>query len=178
MILIETKTLASNQSSVVFTSIPQTFDDLVLLVSARSTRSLALDDCYVTVNSINSGYTGRGIDSNGSSVSIFTNAGSADKFYFMAIVTGATATANIFGNTHIYMPNYTNNQNKSFFFDTVTENNATESYARITTGLLSNTAAITSLTLAPGVGPNFVAGSMFSLYGITKGSDGIVTTSP
>jgi hypothetical protein len=60
--------------------------------------------------------------------------------------------------------------------DTVSENNATAAFQRIIAGLNNSTAAITSINFFPSSG-NFVAGSTISLYGITKGSDGIVTTS-
>ena len=177
MRLIETKTLESNQASVIFSSIPQNFTDLILLISARSSRSLALDDCFIVVNNITSGYTGRGLDGNGTTTSAFANAGASDKFYFMSIVSAATATSNTFSNSSVYIPNYSGSAVKTISCESVTENNSTESYTRIAVGLLDNTAPITSLTLTPGVGPNFITGSMFSLYGVLKGSDGIVTTS-
>jgi hypothetical protein len=46
----------------------------------------------------------------------------------------------------------------------------------LTAGLWNDTTAITSLTLVPAAG-SFIAGSTVSLYKVTKGSDGIVTTS-
>ena len=62
--------------------------------------------------------------------------------------------------------------------DAVGENNATQAFQIISAGLWANTAAITSIQLIPqSGGGTFVADSTVSLYGITKGSDGIVTTS-
>jgi hypothetical protein len=58
----------------------------------------------------------------------------------------ATATANTFGNTEFYIPNYTSSNYKSFSVDGVTENNATAAFA-LYAGLWSNTAAITSFRL-------------------------------
>jgi len=177
MTLIETKTLGSTQASLVFSSIPQTFTDLLVVISARSTRTGTFgDDLTVVVNSITSGYSGRGLEGNGSTTATFTDDGAGNKFRFLCVITAAGATADTFSSNTIYIPNYAGSTNKSFSFDNVTENNATSSFQRICAGLLSNTAAITQLTFDPDNG-DLVAGSTISLYGITKGSDGIVTTS-
>jgi hypothetical protein len=85
-------------------------------------------------------------------------------------------TANTFGNIQIYFPNYAGSTNKSYSVDSVTENNETVAYQTILAGLWSNTAAITTATFTAESG-NFAIGSTISLYKITKGSDGIVTTS-
>jgi hypothetical protein len=61
--------------------------------------------------------------------------------------------------------------------DAIRENNATDARQAIFAALWSDTAAITSITIVPS-STNFDVGSTFSLYKITKGSDGIVTTSP
>jgi hypothetical protein len=178
MRLIETKTLGSTQASLVFSSIPQTFTDLLVVISARSTRTgNAGDDLTVVVNSITSGYSGRGLDGVGSGTpTSFTDDGAGTKFRYLCVINAADATSNTFSNNSIYIPNYTGSTNKSFSFETVTENNATFAYQRICAGLLANTAAITQLTFDPD-NKDLVAGSTISLYGILKGSDGIVTTS-
>jgi hypothetical protein len=175
--LIETKTLGSTTASLVFSSIPQTFTDLLVVISARSTRTGNVgDDLTVVVNSITSGYSGRGLDGNGSSISVFTDDGAGNKFRFLCIISAAGSTANLFSNSTIYIPNYAGSTNKSFSFDNVVENDSTFGYQRFCSGLLSNTAAITQLTFDPDNG-DLVAGSTISLYGITKGSSGGVVVS-
>jgi hypothetical protein len=177
MKLIESKTLGADAASIEFTSIPQTFTDLLVVISARSTRTGNVgDDLTLVVNSITAGYSGRGLDANGSSASSFVEDAGGNKFRYLCVINAAGATADTFSSNTIYIPNYAGATNKSFSFDNVTENNATFSYQRICAGLLANTAAIDSLTFDPDNG-DLVAGSTISLYGITKGSDGIVTTS-
>jgi len=101
----------------------------------------------------------------GTSISVLTN--------------GSTSTANTFTNSSVYFPNYAGSTNKSMSFDLVMENNGTLAFQEIMAGLWSQTTAISSLTFtASGSGATLVAGSTISLYKITKGSDGIVTTSP
>jgi hypothetical protein len=91
-------------------------------------------------------------------------------------VNGADSTSNTFASSSLYIPNYAGSNQKSSSLDDVAENNATASIQEIVAQLWADTAAITSITLTANSG-NFVVGSTVSLYGILKGSDGIVTTS-
>jgi hypothetical protein len=166
MQLIETKTLGTAAASIEFTSIPQGFTDLVLLVSARSSRSSDNDNMNFQFNNITSAYTSRRLYGNGSSAF----SGSDTSIYFDA--PAATSTANTYGNALIYIPNYTGSTNKSVSVDGVTEQNATLAYQTIMAGLWSNTAAITSIKLLSLTSSNYTIGSTASLYGVLKGSGG------
>jgi hypothetical protein len=169
MTLIETKTLGSNQATIEFTSIPQDGTDLLILAAVRTTRSDAGNDNIDLT--MNGGGTITAIRLAGTGSSVFTDSTSTVRAY----VTSALNTANTFGNASFYIPNYTASQNKSVSVDSVTENNATAAIPAIHASLIANTAAITSLTF-DAIG-DLVTGSTISLYKITKGSDGIVTTS-
>lgn len=171
MTLIETKTLVSSAASIEFTSIPQTFTDLMLLVSLRGTTAQIYTLTELRFNGSNTGNSSRTLEGSGSAASsqilatyIYPNAGN-----------GANSTSNTFSNHSIYVPNYAGSTNKSVSIDAVLENNATTAYAALVAGLWSNTAAITSLAIL--TSDLFVAGSSISLYGITKGTDGIVVVS-
>jgi hypothetical protein len=169
MKLIETKTLGTAAASIEFTSIPQTFTDLVVLVSARATTS---SETRLALNGVTTNFTRRDLVGTGSTV--FSTAGNDN---FLAEMGKNPFTANTFGNLSLYIPNYTVTGSKSYSVDAVNENNGTEAGMRILAGLSTNTAAITSLTISAGSGDTMIAHSTVSLYGITKGSDGIVTTS-
>jgi hypothetical protein len=170
MKLIESKTLATTAASIEFTSIPSTFTDLVILISARSNAS-GLRDFYISFNGSTSSFTGRNLNGTGSS------AGSDTVARYVGTINGTAQTANTFGSYLVYIPNYAGATNKSFSSDGVTENNATAAYQNISAGLWSNTAAITSVGFTPS-SDSLIAGTIASLYGVLKGSDGIVTTSP
>jgi hypothetical protein len=169
---IETKTLLSAAASIEFTSIPQDFTDLLVLTSTRADNTdVIFSNQEILFNGSSAGFSGvrligSGLGTNSTTV---TNR--------VGLIASNAATANTFGNVAIYIPNYTSSTNKSYSVDSVGENNATESYQEIIAGLWSNTAAITSVTMKPQLTRNFVTGTTISLYGITKGSDGIVTTS-
>jgi hypothetical protein len=173
MTLIETKTLASAAASIEFTSIPQTFTDLVVLVSGRTTRTDDFLDALIfrfngDTNAAN--YSSRRLLGDGSGVG-------SDTAFSQLALTSATATADTFGNQALYIANYTGATNKSVSSDGVSENNAVGAGQSLNASLWSNTSAITQITFTSGTSSNFVAGSTISLYGILKGSDGIVTTS-
>jgi hypothetical protein len=169
MALIETKTLATTAASIEFTSIPQDGTDLVILISARTNAS-GLRSGQISFNGSTSGFSNRSLDGTGSVAASFSEA------RYVGTLAGTTATADTFGNALIYIPNYSGATNKSFNADSVSENNAASAIQSISAGLWSNTAAITSLSFSPST-DSLIAGSTISLYKITKGSDGIVTTS-
>jgi hypothetical protein len=176
MKLIESKTLATAAASIEFTSIPQTYTDLVVLISSRAadTGSNGRRDLRVTINGLSTGYTGRelrGFDS--AAVGSTT---SSSTYWDMMRMPDNTATASTFGSAILYFPNYFTTGAKSVSMDSVSENNSSTSYyLSIAGGLQSNTSAITSVAFANGT--TMAIGTTASLYGITKGTDGIVVVS-
>jgi hypothetical protein len=170
MKLIESKTLGTAQASIEFTSIPQTFTDLIVLFGIRS--GAGVIDLKLEFNGVTTGYTQRRIYGTGA-VAVSDTGNTT----YGGISNEAGTTANTFSNTSIYIPNYAGSTNKSFSVDTVSENNAATAYQAIAAVLWSNTAAITSLKIEAFSVSNFAVGSTVSLYGVLKGSDGIVTTS-
>jgi hypothetical protein len=168
--LIETKTLSSAAASIEFTSIPQDGTDLLVLASTRLAVSATDDALSITLNSSTSNRSRRSLLGRGSTVASFSSADG-----IIGSTAGNTATSNTFGNAQIYLPNYTSSSAKSASTDSVSENNDTRAIQEINAFLWNDTAAITSLKI-DGTS-NLMAGSTISLYKITKGSDGIVTTS-
>ncbi len=158
--------LTSSAASVSFGSIVNTYTDLVLLVSARTTGSggAYLGTIKVEYNSITTSYSYTELYSTG------TTAGSArgTTSQFILRICADGDTANTFGNGELYIPNYAGSTNKVGSATSVVENNSsTDGQSRIAAdaGLWSNTAAITSILLTPTTG-SFDTGSRFDLYGI------------
>jgi hypothetical protein len=174
MTLIETKTLVSAASSIEFTSIPQDGTDLYFLFALRSTKSgTDWENIELAFNGSSSNFTFRILRGTGAVAS--STSGSTP---FLGYMAWDGTTANTFGNGQLYIPNYAGSTNKSFSADVVYEQNAaTTAWQVLNAGLWSNTAAITSVTFNHPAGGNLAIGCTISLYKITKGSDGIVTTS-
>jgi hypothetical protein len=160
---IATVTVGSGgASSISFSSIPATYTDLLVKISARSDYAATISRARLQLNSSTTGYTTKLVYGDGSGTS---SASSTDYItYFYS--TGANATSSVFSNTEIYLPNYAGSNNKSSSSDSVTENNATSAFASLAAGLLTNTAAISSLTITDGNSGNFVQYSTATLYGI------------
>lgn len=167
-ILLESIELGTSAASVTFANIPQTgYTDLQIVVSARSNRATeARDELQIRFNGDTAANYStrelRTIDS-GTPASI-TSASQAQ--IMRGGITAAGATANTFGSTSIYIPNYTSSNAKSVSIDFVTENNGTPGIQGLDAAIWTGTTAITSIFLKPEVS-TFTTGSTFSLYGIS-----------
>lgn len=171
MSLIETKTLSIAAASIEFTSIPQTFTDLVVISSLRDANTQVSNAISLTFNSNSSNRSVRQLIGFGSSVGSFTSS-----IMLGARVNGTASTANTFASSVLYIPNYTAATNKSSSLDGVSENNGTDGILEMVANLWADTSAITSIQLPANTG-NYVVGSTVSLYGILKGSSGGVVVS-
>jgi hypothetical protein len=166
-VLLDRIELNATAASVTFDNIPQSgYTDLKVVVSSRTSRSgNPEDEVFIRFNGTTTGYSSRSLFGTGAATS--SNTGGTAQIN-RTWTTANGATSNTFGSMDIYIPNYRGSQNKSVSVDAVSENNATTAYAVLTAGLWSNSAAITSITLLPEVGPNFLTGSTFSLYGLAQ----------
>jgi len=161
---IATVTVGSGgAANIEFTSIPQTYTDLSVMLSLRTNRNTDSDFVEVTVNSNSSNYTYRYVRGSGSATESYTE---TLAFWEIHRANAATSTANTFGNINLYIPNYAGSTNKSAYYDGVNENNATTAYAYLGALLWSNTSAITSIKFEPGAGTTFNQYSTATLYGI------------
>jgi hypothetical protein len=163
--LIQKTTLNASAASITFSSIPQTFTDLVVMCSLRNATASTAQSGWVKFNGSSTGYAHKYLGGDGASASSAGDA-AATRIY-IGQVDGATATANTFANVSIYIPNYTSANYKSVSIDGVQETNATTAYATLSAGLWSNTAAITSISLETTAG-DYVQYSSASLYGVAK----------
>lgn len=173
MQLIQHQELGSAQASLTFSSIPQSFTDLVLVFSARSNRtSAAVDTVRARFNGVTTGYSYRALEGTGSGVSSFTSTS-----FNAGICATDSCTTNAFGSSTLYIPNYTGGAAKSGSADGVSESNASGANQFLTASLSTATAAINSIEIAPETGTQFKQYTSATLYGITKGTDGVTTVS-
>ena len=173
MVAIQTVTVGSGgAANIDFTNIPQTYTDLKLVLSGRSTSTGAV--ASIKFNNSSSNFSGIWLVGTGSSALSGTGAD-----YFR--INWSASTANTFGNTEIYISNYAGSNYKAFSSDGTSENNATEAYANTIGGLWSQTTAINQITLTPSAG-SFAQYSTATLYGVTslgtaaKATGGIITS--
>ena len=165
---ISKNVLTSNQSSIVLNSIPSTYTDLLLVVSARSTDSANLYSALlVQINALTTS------NSNTMLYGYITGTLSARNTYgasknLIGQFSTAMSTSNTFGSSETYIPNYAGSTNKVLSSTAVSESNSTTAEAAYVTnvaGLLSSTDVISSLTFNFYTG-QIASGSRFDLYGI------------
>ena len=162
--LIASAVLASNQTSITFSSIPSTYTDLVLRYSARSNNAATTAQFEVRINNdTNTIYSYTELQGNGATASSNrTSANNGDEV--TSGLTGNTATASTFASGELYIPNYAGSQYKVSSIDSAHENNITTAYRKAHAGLYSGTTAISSLVI--NYNTTAVTGSSFYLYGI------------
>ena len=152
---------AGGASSIDFTSIPSTYTDLCVKLSARGTNAAVVISPILYLNNDTSAGSFKSLVGNGSAASSSGTSGYIDA----GVISSANATSSTFGNFEIYIPNYAGSTYKSVSSDSVTENNATEAYANFRALLWANTAAINAVKFTLGAG-NFAQYSTATLYGI------------
>ena len=143
--LIASSTVGSGgAANIDFTSIPATYTDLVVLLSARGTENQVYNSMKLQFNNATANYSSKEIYGSGSAAASVSR-GTTDSGLYIGNVNGNTSTSNSFSNFSIYVPNYAESNYKSVSVDAVQENNATEAYTQFTAGLWSDTSAITSI---------------------------------
>lgn len=161
-ILLQRITLTTAATSITFNNIPQTgYTDIKVVISGRSTHTSA-DAAYIAFNGSTTLFSNKYLQSTSASTPI-----SGSLARYIGAFTASTYTANIFNNTEVYIPNYTSSNFKSFYSESITENNSTLSYQDLTAGLWSVISPIHTITFNLGTG-SFVSGSSFSIYGIAN----------
>lgn len=165
--LISSSTAASNQASFTFSSIPQIYTDLIVVLTARSTHT-ATDNVTLTLNATNTALTyGEGTG---------TAASAGATANIIAKLPGTDSTASVFGNTQIVISNYTSSAKKIVSVDYVCETNAAANRIGMGAGVNNDTTATSTIVLATSTGL-FAQYSSAYLYGLTKGTGAATVTS-
>lgn len=163
---IATVTVGSGGSSTItFSSVPSTYKHLQIRVIGRTDRANTYDNVRVRFNSdSNSNYNLHYLYGDGSAAasSAETNFTSDTLGYFP----GASATASIFGASIIDILDYANTNKYKTTRKLTGQDNNGSGYIWFNSGAWRDTAAITSITLTPYTGTNFVQYSHFALYGV------------
>ena len=133
-------------TSVTFSSIPQTYTDLVILASGRATNGSIIATFQLGFNGVTTAtYSSTWLQGDGVTASSSRNQSNEIALGFTS---GGGSTANTFGSSEIYIPNYTNStNNKQISNFTVSENNSTTAYLTASAGLSRNAAAVSSVTI-------------------------------
>lgn len=163
--LIQKITLNASASSVIFSNIPQNYTDLNIVCSAREATATAWSASLRFNQDSSNNYSVRQIQGSGGTAN--SSVSGSLSYMDLIIINSSNATANVFGNADIYIPNYTASSNKIAQSLSSSENNSSTSYLRQSVGLWSNTSSINNISIFANSG-NLAANSTFYLYGITQ----------
>ena len=152
-------------------SIPSTYDHLMLNISARSTKATYVGNMKMQFNA-DSGTNYSQTRLNASTATPNSSRGtSKTSIYWGLILTGANVTANTFGSVNVWIPNYANTSNyKQVMIDGTVENNSTTNNLwtlQLCAALWQSTSALNQITIADLDSTDFVQYSTFTLYGVT-----------
>jgi hypothetical protein len=156
-------------TAIVLDNIPQTYTDIMVLVSVRNSGNGP--DIAFKFNNNTSNFTNRYLYGTGSSASSGTVYGN-----FLAVQPNSY-TGNTFANCSMYVANFTSSNAKSVSIDSVSENNATGSWQIINAALWNDTTAIDEITIYQVSNETLAQYSSVTIYGITAGSDGTTAVS-
>ena len=167
--VIDHTELGAAASSWDVTSIPSSYDHLLIVASARSDEANTLKYLMLNFNGdTGTNYSNTRLMAVSSTPSSDRDAGKA--FMKAGMVTAASVLADSFGTFKCWIPNYANTANfKQAAVQTSTGGSSTSDWwwsLNVDAGLWSSTAAINQVTLAPGA-DDFVQYSTFTLYGVT-----------
>ena len=165
---------ASNPTTVTFSSIPDTYDHLYILLSARLSNAGSQSyypDFVTSFNNVTSGteYNYSYIYAGSTTISGLVAVNQADGWYGLKSC-GQSTVADIFAPIEIWIPNYSNTDNyKTGVFTCIVSNNDNTDgrwYHQWGGFQWANTAAISEIDFLPNSGGTFAQYSTFTLYGI------------
>lgn len=152
-----------------FTSIPQIYTDLLLVVSAKSVGSSGTE-MSIRVNGTLGDLVARFVKGDGSSASSQAFSGQSENLL-------ESNSSSVFGSVNIYITNYASaTQNKTISSEGTSEGTST-SYQLMTSSINGTNTAVTSLSFGFVYSGTLQQYSSATLYGVTKGSSGGVTVS-
>ena len=153
-------------ANITFSSIPQTYTDLLLSFSVRGDNSSSVN-IMLRVNGSATDYKDEYFGGNGGTAFASPNGGSTTNIYCGEANGSSSVLTNTFCNNQVYIPNYTGSTVKLFSCDGVHEDQASGAYTNLSAGRWNNTSAITSISVRPSSG-NLVQYSTAYLYGISN----------
>jgi hypothetical protein len=153
-------TLSSSAATVTFSSISQSYRDLVLISQASSvTGTVAV---LITINNDNSSNAYSNIEMSGNGTAVATTAGDSYFYAYAALsIPNMPSTSSWLGISN-FMDYSATDKHKTI----LTRSNVAGIGVNLLTSRYKSTSAVTSIKLAAN-GTSFAAGSTFALYGVS-----------
>ena len=157
---------ASNPSTITFSPIPQTYNDLMIFISTRTPEAALYSDCLISFNSDTSTSYKWKVGYQISSAANSTNANNNSTARIAFASNGTSTNTAAFSNAQIYIPGYTLSKVKTALTQCVVDNNGTTCIVDFGVNNWPSTAAINSISFTHYSGTTFSQYSSIHLYGI------------
>lgn len=161
---IASQTLGSATSSVSFTSIPQGYTDLVVVIGYKAATT-NYPTLRLSFNGSATGYSGTQLYGDGATAG--SNRTSNAAYISIARAYGVPQTIGNTGTIIIHLQNYSNT---TTYKTVLARANASDTGTEADVGLWQNTSAITSFSIDAPTSNDFASGSTFTLHGIAVGN--------
>jgi hypothetical protein len=159
---------AGGSSTITFNSIPGTYADLCLVISARTSYADNNEQIKIQYNndSTSTNYHDNILYAFGTTVGAANRTGNGASQDFN--VNAANSTSNLFSNNQLYISSYTSSEYKAFGYEVTNEKNSSGGNLLVLdAGIWKSTSAVTSIKLSTvQSGSVFVQHSTAALYGI------------
>jgi hypothetical protein len=149
---IQTYTLTGTQATVTFSSIPSTYTDLVLIISATTSGGAAMT-YQLNGDSTTSNYSVTGLFGDGTNDGAYRSSNNT--------LSGVGST-----NPNVAILNFQNYSNATTFKTLLARGNEIGNDTRVVVSLWRDTSAINEIVMAISGGASYAIGSTFTLYGI------------
>jgi len=158
-------TVATTAASVTFSSISQSYKDLVLVVMSRDTAASVVTTQFLRVNNVSSGSLYHSVFMQGSSGGATSSQSNSQNEWGIGFSAGSLASSGIY-TTNIYnFQDYSSTDKQKVVLARNNAADASNGGTRATALRYADTAAITTINVLPAT--TFAAGSTFALYGVS-----------
>lgn len=170
-LIAHTEVGSGGAADITMSSIPSTYDDLLILCSLRSNLVAQAESAALELVTNASAYSITLINASGVTAE-GARLGSGPRFQDFARMPASLAASNIFGSLSVLIPNYKNSiGNKQIISESVFSGNSSSSgqwHIQVGSGLMATNTAVSSIKLTGYNSGNFEQYSTVSLYGIKK----------
>ena len=166
-LIASTTVPAGGQASITFSTIPQTYTDLVIRMSSRSETNSIKDNLRIDFNGSSSNWTAKMIGAQNVTLQTSEEGATYANTHNYTVNAG-TSTALVYNNHETYITGYTTSYNKSSSSDSAMEINSTDNQMGLFGNNWADSAAITTITLYMISGNDWAQHTTAYLYGISN----------
>jgi len=167
--LIGKQVLGGTSATITFSSIPQSFNHLKIIILGRSDKAVtAAVNLSIVFNSDSGANYAQSSFYAVNNVTVGTGSNPTTNYVLISAFPAATSTASYPGMAEVLIPCYAATTFYKVVNSAVTYNSSSagSNYLTMNSSTWRNTAAITTIAITDSTGGNFITGSSFYLYGI------------